>query len=180
MKENHIIQKVFVEVTVNNKEKAYHIKDEINNFLSIDVFPEIEKYIKGIEYKLADHTLQIPRLELDLDVKSSSLDAELKDKIAQLFKDELEEIAKPEEISHQEREKNSKYWINNQEKMVQTFLYFLENGSMPWWNSDKEGVHFLETAVFETLVSAPNFSKTIISALPKSHVQDRIINQLSD
>ncbi|WP_346985759.1 hypothetical protein [Chryseobacterium sp. POE27] len=60
MKQDHIIQKVFVEITVNNKEKAYCIKDDINSFLSIDVFPEIEKYINGIEQKLAGHTLQIP------------------------------------------------------------------------------------------------------------------------
>lgn len=145
MKQNHIIQKVFVEITINNKEKALSIKDDINSFLSIDVFPEIEKYINALEYKLDAHTLQIPRLELDLDVKNSSLNTELKDKIAQLFKEELSEITKPIEISNQKTEKegNSKaYLIDNQEKAIQTFIYFLEKGNMPWWNSNTNGIAF--------------------------------------
>lgn len=181
MKQDHIIQKVFVEITVNNKEKALSIKDDINSFLSIDVFPEIEKYINGLEYKLDDHTLQIPRLELNLDVKNSSLNAELKDKIAQLFKDELSEITKPIESSNQKTEKDSKaYLIDNQEKAIQTFIYFLEKGNMPWWNSDTNGIAFLEPSVFNTLIVNNNFQKRIVSVLPKPNVQERMINQLSN
>ena len=181
MKQDHIIQKVFVEITVNNKEKALSIKEDINSFLSVDVFPQIEKYINALEYKLEGHTLQIPRLELDLDVKSGSLDTELKDKIVQLFKEELSEIVKSTEISNQETENDSKaYWVHNQEKMIQTFIYFLENGSMPWWNSDKKSISFLEPEIFDSLISTHNFEKSIIPVLSKQYVKDRMINQLSD
>ncbi|GAA5084506.1 hypothetical protein GCM10023210_04380 [Chryseobacterium ginsengisoli] len=181
MKQNHIIQKVFVEITINNKEKAYNIKDDINSFLSIDVFPEIEKYINALEYKLTDQTLQIPRLELNLDVKNSSLNTELKDKIAQLFKEELTEITKPVGISSPKTESESKaYLVDNQEKMIQTFIYFLEKGYMPWWNSDNKGITFLESAIFDTLISTNNFSKSIIPVLSKQNVKDRIISQLSN
>jgi hypothetical protein len=56
-------------------------------------------------------------MELDLNVKSSSLNAELKDKIVQLFKEELSEMIKPIEILKQEAENDSKaYWISNQRK----------------------------------------------------------------
>jgi hypothetical protein len=181
VKHDHIIQKVFVEIIVNNKEKAFSIKEDINSFLSMDVFPEIEKYINALEYKLADRTLQIPRLELNLDVKNSSLNTELKDKIAQLFKEELSEIIEPIVSSNQETESDPKaYLIENQEKMIQTFIYFLEKGHMPWWNSDKKGVNFLEPTLFETLISASNFQKSIIPVLSKPNVQERIINQLSN
>lgn len=185
MKQDHIIQKVFVEITVNNKEKAFGIKEDINSFLSMDVFPEIEKYINALQYKLADHTIQIPRLELNLDVKSSSLNIELKDKIAQLFKEELSEITKPFENldSHSEMDTEDDvkaYLINNQEKMAQTFTYFLEKGNMPWWNSDKKSINFLEPSVFNVLILVNTFQKKIISILSKPNVQDRIINQLSD
>lgn len=181
MKQDHIIQKVFVEISVNNKDKAFSIKEDISSFLSIDVFPEIEKYINALEYKLDDHTLQIPRLELNLDVKNSSLNAELKDKIAQLFKDELSEITKPIDKSDQETESDSKaYLVDNQEKAIQTFIYFLEKGNMPWWNSSTNGIAFLEPQVFNTLIVSSNFQKKIISVFSKPNVQERIINQLSD
>ncbi len=125
MNQDHIIQKVFVEITVNNKEKALGIKEEINSFLSIDVFPEIEKYINTLEYNLAGQTLQIPRLELNLDVKSSSLNAELKDKIVQLFQEELSKISQHALSLNQETENESKaYLIDRQEKAVQAFIFF--------------------------------------------------------
>ncbi|SMP13290.1 contractile injection system tape measure protein [Chryseobacterium profundimaris] len=181
MSQHHLIQKVFVEITVSNKEKAYQIKDDINSFLSIDVFPEIENHIKTIESQLTGRTLQIPILEVNIDVKNSSLSTELKDKIAELFKEKLSEIIVSEETSDAKTEHRSKpSWVNHQEKMLQTFIFFLENGYMPWWNSDKESMDLLETAVFETIISAPGFGKNMISILSEKHVLDRIIHQLSD
>lgn len=181
MKQDHIIQKVFVEITVNNKVKALSIKDDINNFLSLDVFPEIEKQINALEHMLAGHTLQIPKLELNLDVKNSSLNTELKNKIAELFKEELSEISKPIEISNQKTESDPKaYLIDSQEKALQSFIYFLENGYMPWWNPERKGIALLEPKVFDTLILANNFKKSIISILSKTNVQNRIINQLSN
>ena len=181
MNQDHIIQKVFVEITINNKEKAFSIKKDINNFLAIDVFPEIEKYINALEYNFSDHTLQIPRLELNLDVKNSSLNTELKDKITQLFQEELSEMTKPVENFDQETESDSKsYLIDNERKLVQTFIYFLENGYMPWWNSDKKSIAFLEPKIFETLILVKDFKKSIIPVLSKQNVQKRIINQLSN
>ncbi|RZJ49756.1 MAG: hypothetical protein EOO19_04730 [Chryseobacterium sp.] len=181
MKKDHIIQKVFVEIAVNNKEKAFSIKENINSFLSIEVFPKIEKYLNDVEDKLDHHTLQIPRLELNLDVKNSSLNSELKDKIAQLFKEELLEIAKPIEVSNQKTDSDSKaYLIDNQEKMIQTFIYFLEKGNMPWWNSDRKEIALLDPPVFNVLILNNNFQKRISSILSKTNVQERIINQLSN
>ncbi|QXU50814.1 hypothetical protein KYG33_07180 [Chryseobacterium sp. D764] len=181
MKQNHIIQKVFLEITVNNKEKALHIKDDINSFLSIDVFPEIEKHIKALEYKLAGQTLQIPRLELNVDVKSSALNTELKDQIVELFKEELSEITSPIETSHQETERDTKaYLIDNQEKMLRAFIYFLEKGAMPWWNSESNNMAILESTAFDRLISSDSFQKNILSVLSKENVKNRIINQLSN
>ncbi|MCW1961446.1 contractile injection system tape measure protein [Chryseobacterium viscerum] len=181
MKQNHIIQKVFLEITVNNKEKALRIKDDINSFLSIDVFPEIEKHINALEYKLAGHTLQVPRLELNVEVKNSALNTELKDQIAELFKEELSEITKPIETSHQETESEAKpYLVDHQEKMLRAFIYFLEKGAMPWWNSESNAMAILEPSVFERIISADSFQKSIVSALSKENVRNRLINQLSD
>lgn len=181
MKQDHIIQKVFVEITVNNKEKAYRIKEDISSFLAVDVFPAIERYIGEMEHQSGGYTLQIPRLELNLDLRSSILNAELKDKIVRNFQEGLSEITKDIETSEQKSGDDSKpYWVGDQEKMVQTFVYFLETGSMPWWNSDKNTIDFMQSSVFENLTSAPTFRKSVISVLPKPHIQGRIIHQLSD
>jgi len=180
VKQNHIIQKVFIEITVNNKEKAFSIKEDINSFLAMDVFPEIEKYINALDYKLDNHILQIPRLALNLDVKNSSLDAELKEKITQLFKEEIEEITKSIDTSEETEHDSKAYLIDHQKKLVQTFIYFLEKGHTPWWNSDEKHIAFLEPKVFDTLIMVNDLQESIIPILSKPNVQDRIIHQLSN
>jgi len=181
VKENHIIQKVFIEISVNNKEKALSIKDDITGFLSIDVFPEIEKSISALEHQFAGNTLQIPKLELNMDIKNSILNTELKDKITQIFKEEMSEITDSILNSDQQTENNSEaYLVENKEKAVQTFIYFLTTGSMPWWNSGKRNVSFLEPKVFESLISAENFQRSIIPVFSIQNVRNRIINQLSN
>ena len=181
MKEDHIIQKVFIEISVNNKEKALSIKDDITSFLSIDVFPEIEKSISALEHRFADSTLQISKLELNLDIKNSTLNTELKDKIIQVFKEELSEITDSIFNSDQQKENNSEvYLVENKEKIVQAFIHFLTTGSMPWWNSGKRNVSFLEPKVFESLILAENFQRNIIPVFSRKNVRNRIINQLSN
>ena len=180
MNQDSIIQKVFVEITVGNKEKAYRIKDDISSFLSIDVFPEIEKYINALERKFPGRTLQIPRLELNLDVKNSALNTELKNTVIQHFQEELSEIAGPVLGAEQETENSTEaHLVGSTEKMIRTFIYFLEHGSMPWWNPGK-ATDILEPSVFETLISADRFPQIMKSVLPKQEVQDRLILQLPD
>lgn len=181
MKQDHIIQKVFIEITVNNKEKGLSIKDDINSFLSMDVFPKIEKYLSTFEHRLEDHILQIPKLELNLDVKSSTLNSDLKNKIAQVFEEELSEITNPVLNSDEVKTNNSEaYLLTNQEKILQSFIYFLERGSVPWWNSDKKSFSLLEPKVFNAIIHADHFQSSIISVFSKRNVQERIIHQLSD
>ncbi|WP_295213455.1 contractile injection system tape measure protein [uncultured Chryseobacterium sp.] len=181
MNQDHIIQKIFVEITVSSKEKAERIREDISNFLSIDVFPEIEKYIEALEHQLSGQTLQIPKLELNLDIKNSALDTELRDTIVQQLKEELSGMAKS--VLSQEPEKAEPaegYLVGNQEKMIRTFIYFLEHGSMPWWNPDSKGLNFLESAVFKNLISTDIFPKSILPVLSRQQVQDRMIHQLTD
>ncbi len=181
VKQDHIIQKVFIEITVNNKEKGLSIKDDINSFLSMDVFPKIEKYLSTFEHRLADRTLQIPKLELNLDVKSSALNSDLKDRIAKVFEEELSEITNPVLNSDEVKSSNSEaYLLTNQEKILQSFIYFLERGSVPWWNSDKKSLSLLEPKVFNAIIQAENFQSCILPAFSKRNVQERIIHQLSD
>ncbi|MCF2218343.1 hypothetical protein H9Q08_03415 [Chryseobacterium sp. PS-8] len=181
MKQDHIIQKVFIEITVNNKEKGLSIKDDINSFLSMDVFPKIEKYLSTFEHRLEDHILQIPKLELNLDVKSSTLNSDLKNNIVQIFEEKLSEVTNPVLNSDEFTANNSEaYLMNNQEKILQSFIYFLERGSMPWWNSDKKSLSLLEPKVFNAIIQADHFQSSIISVFSKRNVQERIIHQLSD
>lgn len=181
MKQKHIIQKVLIEVTVQNKEKAYMIKDNINSFLTVDIFPKIEKYLDTLEDKLPDHILQISHLKLDLNESEATLNTTLKNNIITRFKEELSEVIKPILKPDYSNENDTQVnLLSEQDKLLQTFIYFLEKGYMPWWNSNKNAINILENGVFKKIISAKAFENKIVSVIQKPRVLERIINQLTN
>ncbi|MEO4006918.1 contractile injection system tape measure protein [Flavobacterium sp. CAU 1735] len=94
MEHTHIIHKVVIEVSVNNRKKAYAIKDDISSFLTMDVFPKLEKHLTTVQAQIPAHTLQISRLVVDINHRESSLNTTLKNDIITSFRKELAEIIK--------------------------------------------------------------------------------------
>lgn len=182
MKQNHIIHKVIIEVTVENKEKASMIKDDINSFLTVDVFPKLEKYITTLQDTLPGHTLQISRLVVDIDESEASLNTNLKNNIAKLFKKELTETIQPILEASATGIKNDSHvsLLSEEDKLLQTFIHFLEKGHMPWWNSNKNAINILESGVFKKIILSKAFENRIASSIQKPKVRERIINQFSD
>jgi hypothetical protein len=185
VKQNHIIHKVLIEIAVENKEKAYVIKDNINSFLTVDVFPKLEKYITTLQNTLPDHTIQISRLTLELNEREVLLNTALKNNIVALFKEELtatiKPSLKPENNKENDKENDAQIsFFNEEDKLLKTFIHFLEKGYMPWWNSNENGINILENKVFEKIILAKNFENKIASIIQKPSVKERIINQLTD
>lgn len=98
MEHTHIIHKVVIEVSVNNRKKAYAIKDDISSFLAMDVFPKLEKHLNTVQAKIPAHTLQITQLVIDINHCESSsnttLNTTLKNDVITAFRKELAEIIK--------------------------------------------------------------------------------------
>ena len=178
MKQDAIIQRVFIEINTNNKNLAYEIKDDINTFLSVDVFPKIEKLINALSEKLDHQTLQIPKLELNIDAEGKMLNSQLADQIYESFKEQLSEISKPIISSNTiETKEAESFTITSQDKEVKTIIYFLENGFMPWWYDDKKHESILDSPEFDSLIISTKFTKELIKILPKPNVKTRIVRQ---
>jgi hypothetical protein len=181
MKQNHIIHKVSIEVAVKNKEKAYLIKDNINSFLTVDVFPKLEKYIDTLDDTLPAHTIQISRVTLELNESEASLNTDLRDHIVKQFKKELTETIKPalKPDYDPENEEQVSLW-SEQDKLLQTFIHFLEKGHMPWWSSNENAINILESEMFKKIISAKTFENRVSYIIQKPSVRERIINQLTN
>lgn len=189
MNKNHIIHKVSVEIDVENKEKAISIKDNITSFLTVNVFPKIEKYFDAFQETLTTNTIQISRLNIELNESNISLNGDLKNTIAKLLKKEVEEILKPElkpapvkvfEQQFPEENISEISFLSEQDKLAQTFFFFIEKGYMPWWILDKNKVNILDTKLFKKIIHSKNFEIKMASLLQKSKVRERVINQLKD
>ncbi|MDI1257359.1 MAG: contractile injection system tape measure protein [Flavobacterium sp.] len=186
MKQNHIIHKVLVELTVEDQRQAHLVKDDISSFLSIDVFPKLEKYINTLEAKFPKQTLQIEQLKLDISGNPNVLDSELKKSVVSAFKKALTEAVKPFTDSNFDlmNDNTDDYegisLLEEPEKLLRAFIYFLEKGEVPWWNSNQNAFNILDEEVFEKIFSVKGFESSIAAVLLRPNVPERIVNQLTD
>lgn len=181
MEQTHIIHKVVIEVTVNNRKKAEEIKDDISSFLTMDVFPKLEKHFHAAQATLSDRTLQISRLTLDVNQSESSLNTALKDNIITSFQKELAEMIKGGPTkTDAEKEELEISLLGEEEKLLLTFLYFIENGALPWWQSKAGSAAIFETDSLQKIISAKTFAAKMSQSLQKPKIRERIINQFTD
>jgi len=127
----HIIHKVIIEVSVNNRKKAYAIKDDISSFLAMDVFPKLEKHLNTVQAKIPAHTLQIAHLVVDVNHCESSsntiLNGTLKNDVITAFRKELAEIIKNGSGQHlnpylsQQRNLNLNQYYNPKQSQDQQY-----------------------------------------------------------
>ena len=177
MEHTHVINKVFLEINVDNKEKANEIKENISNFLSIEVLPELEKCIDSLQEGITTDILQIDTLNLDVTTALSNLKTSLKTDVITKLKQELTELINP--LEQNPRQKEIVSHLSETEQLVKTFIHFLEKGTAPWWYNQSIS-NLLSPITFKKLLSSPDLKKALIQILEKQYVKRRIINQLSN
>lgn len=181
MEQNHIIHKVVIEVSVNNREKAYEIKNDISSFLTLDVFPKLEKHLNTVQAAIPAHTLRISRLAITLDESQSSLNSILKNSIMASFKEELAATLQPVVSGEYDSKNDSEInLLGEEESLLRTFIHFLEKGYMPWWNSNEKAITILDPAAFEKISATTAFAAKVANSIRKAEVRERMINQLTD
>ncbi|MFV0376441.1 MAG: contractile injection system tape measure protein [Mangrovibacterium sp.] len=128
----HIINRVVVEVNVPNEKTANKLKNNISRFLQDELFPEIEALFNNY---IIDEIIRFDRITLEVGQADWQQPSQLKRHIRQAFATQFEkqtgkvvagEIVKSESPPLVER-------ISQDEARFSTFVYFLENGSLPWF-----------------------------------------------
>ncbi|NQY28533.1 MAG: hypothetical protein HRT69_03570 [Flavobacteriaceae bacterium] len=179
MKKKHTIHKVFIELNTKSKTQAYEIKDNISSFLSSEVFPSLEKQLDSLDSKSASYAVQIDKLTLDISEKTIRLNSGLKERIISSFKEKIEAIEQEDNKEIRKLKKQFKT-LNKEDHYLNTFTYFLKNGTTPWWNTN-ESISFLFTpVVLNKIIATPAFAKQFSAIIHITEVQERFINQFTD
>jgi hypothetical protein len=182
-KNKHSIQKVFLEIDTPSMSMANSIKNNLAMFVQNEVIPILEKQFDSIE-NTNNQIIQIEKIEISINSNTGKTDiflsnSEAKNDIKnQIEKEILKTINELQKTTKNERKKGSEiHAISPEDKDLKTLLYFVENGSMPWWISKLDEIDFsknydrLKNDVFRI-----PFSKLI----QQKKVQNRIINQFSN
>lgn len=178
-KNTHSIQKVFLEIDTHSMAIANSIKSNLAVYLQNELIPVFEKYFNLIQ-KTKNQTIQIEKLEMNLesiigknDISFSNY--EIKKQIEKEIQKALNELQK----TTKNKRSSKTFIISSHDKDLKTLLYFIENGSMPWWVSNVNETDFLKKINPDQLKNKI-FSIPFAKLILQKNVQNRIINQFSN
>ncbi|MCC9018703.1 contractile injection system tape measure protein [Flavobacterium lipolyticum] len=186
---SHIINKLFLEVNTQSKEKAYYLKDHLDTFLKEELLPLLEAYFDTLHTQIPLYSIQIEKLDLDLSVAPelnfNALKLEILNQLQKQIEDQIQKG-----FPDTQRYK----LINREEKNSDEFFIFLETGTSPWWviTSDnnygngnrKSNVNTPpgpeEDLQLQKNIGDKTFGSKLRNALKNSQIRTRFIKQLSD
>lgn len=171
----HIINKVFLEINTNSKEKGYYLKDNIDAFLQKEIFSLLENYFNELDSKNPLHSIQLDKLNLDISINQNLDFEDFKGQI-------LNKITKQVEEVFEKKDANIEGYkvIKPQEKEIESFFHFLETGTNAWWTTLNPDFKIIDDTTFDEILNNEIFPFKWTNAVQKPIVRTRFIKQFSD
>jgi len=186
----HIIDKVFLEVNTSSQKTAYFIKDNISSFLESELFPELEIILE--KYDAKELVIRLDELHLDVEFDKWENNALLKSEIKEAFRKKLDHVLPSIQLMEDAEAHTKK--LSPKENREQVFLFFLENGRLPWyakeehiremsrensWKESLENEQFVEK--LKNVLSMVNFSaRRFVLQFPEKMVFQFLNSQNKD
>lgn len=183
IKNKHSIQKVFLEIDTPSIVMANSIKNNLAVFIQNELVPILEKQFKLIE-TTTNQIIQIKKLEISIHSNTGKTDtflsnSETKNDIKNQIEKEIYKTLSELKQNATEDESSKSHTISSYDKDLKTLLYFIENGSLPWYISKEDESAFFEKISFENLKNEV-FKIQFRKLIQQKKIQRRIINQFSN
>lgn len=133
--QNHIIEKVFLEINIGSVSRGNEIKNNISQFLKIELFPRLENLLNLYDAK--NEILRFERLDINFKVNNwgnlEDVKTEFEKELVKKIKGEIS-VAKKRATS--KTKQNSGALLSIEDSREMTFLFFIENGFQPWFGKE--------------------------------------------
>lgn len=183
-KNKHSIQKVFLDIDTPSMVMANSIKNNLAVFIQNELIPILEKQFDLLE-NAENQIIQIEKLEISINSNTDKPDVflynnEEKKDIKNQIEKEIQKTLSDLKKGTKQSENNSElHTISSHDKEIKTLLYFIQNGSMPWWITKEDEIVFFEEMNFENL-KRNVFKIPFRKLIQQKNIQQRIINQFSN
>jgi len=182
---NHIIEKVLVEVDTSKLETAHSIRNNIDMFLKDELFPRLETLFD--EYEFRDEIVRFDELTLNLSVSKGQDFSQLPDEIYRQVKENIDrqipfqKEQRNESAENFEPESQNVRRISAAQNSGNVFLFFLENGHLPWYGKEEQISNFVDLETWEKTLDNRMFFRSLDQILGTSETAaNRFILQFPD
>ena len=153
-------------------ETAHSIRNNIDVFLKNKLFPRLEVLFD--EYKFHDEIVRFDELTLDLSVQKGLDFSQLTDEIYRQLKEKIDlQIPFQMELKNDysesfESEKPTVRRISAGQNSGNVFLFFLENGYLPWYGKEEQISGFVHPEIWEKNMEDRTFFRALDQILGTS------------
>ena len=123
----NIIKKMIVEIDTNSMAQGLQIKDDIDGFLALHIYPQLNEYFDRV---IPENELwQFEKLELEIDLSSAESIKDISPLIISKLEPEITKVKTQDKgIDHPKINRRSSKKSN-----ARAFFEFLNKGRYPWW-----------------------------------------------
>ena len=166
-------------------ETAHSIRNNIDVFLKDELFPRLETLFD--EYEFYDEIVRFDELTLNLSVRKGHDFSQLPDEIYRQLKEKIDrQMPFPMELKsdysdNPESEEHNVRRISAAQNSGSVFLFFLENGYLPWYGKEEQIDSFTLPENWEKNLDNKEFFRNLDQILGRSETAaDRFILQFQD
>ncbi|EPR71551.1 contractile injection system tape measure protein [Cyclobacterium qasimii] len=199
--DTHSIQKVSIDIYSKSVENAKAIERNISNFIQDSLMPLIASYLDELEKELQIDSIQIPQINISLDLlEDDFLDPKI---IQRAFMNQFKEVLSKEiatkdlgnspempaegtandkgleVFSSLQKEGDEILVLNPVERILKSWIYFLENGNLPWWYSEEKARKAFNWKEIKPLVSKYISDGKLLNHFQNTLFFDRVVSQYS-
>ena len=197
--DTHSIQKVSIDIYSKSVENAKSIERNINTFVQDSLLPLIASYLDELEKELQNDFIQIPQINISLDLlEEDFLEPKI---ILKAFMNQFKEVISKEIASNSKlnfkKVHSDELMLNSdpiglstkkeidEEVLVQdpvisllkSWIYFLENGHLPWWYPIEKARDTFEWAKLKPIMEKFGGDGNLLKYFQHSPFFDRVIRQ---
>ncbi len=175
----HKIEKVFVEVNTDSLEAATNVKTHMGRFLETEVFPKIELALD--EFSQTGRVVRINSINLTISTPREGYFNTLNEEIVKQFFNQVKlEIVTDGPNAGDEKIDSKIDIIPFKKNREEIFLFFLANGYLPWFGTEKEIIDLLAINNWQKSLADRNFIDRLTEILKNDKATvDRFIYQLN-
>jgi hypothetical protein len=159
---NHKVQRILLELTNSETETYKADEQEFSKLINGSFTKAIEELLNEVD--IANTTIRIPKLDLDLGTIQRPFQ---KEAILSVFKERLRALL-PNAIDHAAKED-----AGRKGHAIDVLIYFLKNGTLPWWASSLPSANDFSDPAFKAAL------KNYFYAQQSALAIDRLVNQFS-
>ena len=181
-RQNHIVQKEILELTVPDKAGAMSAQEQVSELLKEKVNPALEEIFSTLVS--SNETVRIDKLVIDIGtIAPDKIDSEMPEKILTRIKQELRNVLTTRKIKSRHESYNNEIkvkTIDASSGILELLIFYLQKGYLPWWHSTGKLKGNDEILSAATDLGKETLRNYLLPVLSKVNSRRRLLMQFSE